>query len=169
MAGYDGYSMSNNARDAYDRGEKPLSKWTKGAILEALENDGDLSPASLAKLRKFSASFLFKNCLNKTGWHHSSSFFNKITFYEAATDLTDGEVDELARKFAAEKAQPKQEIVPAERRVEVSFLQWWGPRRHPRAERVFAKGKIVGDWFFPESGLYKKLITGRGFRVEKDL
>lgn len=30
MAGYSGYSMSNNAVDAYESGEKPRSKWTKG-------------------------------------------------------------------------------------------------------------------------------------------
>jgi len=29
MSGYDGYSMSNNAVDAYENGEKPISKWTK--------------------------------------------------------------------------------------------------------------------------------------------
>ncbi len=33
MAGYKKYSMSNNAVDAYDRGLKPLSKWTKEAII----------------------------------------------------------------------------------------------------------------------------------------
>ena len=27
--GYDGYSMSNNARDAYSGGEMPLSKWSR--------------------------------------------------------------------------------------------------------------------------------------------
>ncbi|MBQ7321351.1 MAG: hypothetical protein IJW99_04575 [Clostridia bacterium] len=27
--GYDGYSMSNNARDAYAGGEMPLSKWSR--------------------------------------------------------------------------------------------------------------------------------------------
>lgn len=29
MAGYNGYSMSNNAVAAYENGEKPLSKWKK--------------------------------------------------------------------------------------------------------------------------------------------
>ena len=35
MAGYSGFSMSNNAVDAYDNGEKPLSKsyWTISAVL----------------------------------------------------------------------------------------------------------------------------------------
>ena len=37
MAGYNGYSMSNNAVSAYDNGEKPLSKWRKSDILEEIE------------------------------------------------------------------------------------------------------------------------------------
>lgn len=36
MAGYNGYSMSNNAVTAYSNGEKPLSKWTRSAILTAI-------------------------------------------------------------------------------------------------------------------------------------
>jgi hypothetical protein len=37
MAGYNGWSMSNNAVDAYENGEMPLSKWNKEAILDAIE------------------------------------------------------------------------------------------------------------------------------------
>ena len=34
MAGYHGWSMSNNAVDAYSRGLMPLTKWTKPLILK---------------------------------------------------------------------------------------------------------------------------------------
>lgn len=34
MAGYYGYSMSNNAVEAYKSGEKPFSKWTKTEIIK---------------------------------------------------------------------------------------------------------------------------------------
>lgn len=37
MAGYNGFSMSNNAVSAYENGEKPLSKWTKKNIIGAIE------------------------------------------------------------------------------------------------------------------------------------
>lgn len=33
MAGYYGYSMSNNAVEAYENGEMPISKWTKKEIV----------------------------------------------------------------------------------------------------------------------------------------
>ena len=36
--GYHGYSMSNNAKEAYENGEMPLSKWTKTAIIDAIAN-----------------------------------------------------------------------------------------------------------------------------------
>lgn len=36
MSGYSGYSMSNNAVDAYESGEKPRSKWTKKVLLSAI-------------------------------------------------------------------------------------------------------------------------------------
>ena len=32
-SGYSGYSMSNNAVNAYENGEMPLSKWTKDCLL----------------------------------------------------------------------------------------------------------------------------------------
>lgn len=37
MAGYRGFSMSNNAVDAYNSGEKPFSKWTKSEILKEVD------------------------------------------------------------------------------------------------------------------------------------
>ena len=37
MAGYNGWSMSNNAVQAYEDGEKPLSKWTKKTLVYALQ------------------------------------------------------------------------------------------------------------------------------------
>lgn len=36
MAGYYGYSMSNNAVEAYKSGEKPYSKWKKADIIQAI-------------------------------------------------------------------------------------------------------------------------------------
>lgn len=47
MAGYCGYSMSNNAVSAYRCGEMPLSKWLKSDLIDSiedvLENKTDIS------------------------------------------------------------------------------------------------------------------------------
>ena len=67
MTGYVGYSMSNNAVDAYNAGEMPFSKWTKTAILkDVAEIYGEklaqaVSGWSLPKLKEV---FLYKSsCL----------------------------------------------------------------------------------------------------------
>lgn len=82
MAGYDGYSMSNNARDAYEAGEKPLSKWTKKAIVEVVGADViNRNPQLKAlKLKELRAIFL-----TQTAWHHTSKFYNETTFYACRT------------------------------------------------------------------------------------
>ena len=93
MAGYKGWSMSNNAVSAYECGEKPLSKWTKTAVIEAIENaEVDLN-CSIEKLRKMPAAVLKDVCLCYSSWHHTSSHFNQTDFYsldlERIGELTD--------------------------------------------------------------------------------
>lgn len=62
MAGYNGYSMSNNAVAAYQDGEKPLSKWTKKEILNRIANQIEQEElelhCSLALLKKLSLKAL---------------------------------------------------------------------------------------------------------------
>lgn len=65
--GYDGYSMSNNARAAYASGEKPLSNWTKTDIIDAIQ---DINP-DIDCLR-LNAATLKKEFLTQTSWHHMS-------------------------------------------------------------------------------------------------
>lgn len=38
QAGYVGTSMSVRARAAYESGEMPMSKWTRGAIISAIKD-----------------------------------------------------------------------------------------------------------------------------------
>lgn len=38
MAGYHGYSMSNNAVAAYSNGKRPRTKWTKALILSDIKS-----------------------------------------------------------------------------------------------------------------------------------
>ena len=103
MAGYKGFSMSNNAVAAYESGEKPLSKWTKTDILDAIENavrEEELTlNCSMNSLRKVSAKILKKVCLNKTSWHHTSSRYNKTDFYSldlySVAELTDEKIQDF--------------------------------------------------------------------------
>lgn len=84
MAGYYRYSMSNNARIAYENGEKPMSKWTKKAILEEVEQlvDWEDLPSAIMPIIKKMTLPQLKGLLNYTGWHHTSKMYNKTDFYE---------------------------------------------------------------------------------------
>ena len=92
--GYDGYSMSNNARAAYESGEKPLSNWTKTDIIDAIQ---DINPD--IDCSRLNAATLKKEFLTQTSWHHTSKFYNRTNFYSIDTEyvegLTQSEVDEI--------------------------------------------------------------------------
>ena len=92
--GYDGYSMSNNARAAYESGEKPLSNWTKTDIIDAIQ---DINPD--IDCSRLNAATLKKEFLTQTSWHHTSKFYNRTNFYSIDTEyvegLTQSEVDAI--------------------------------------------------------------------------
>ena len=84
MSGYSGFSMSNNAVSAYRDGKKPLSKWTKKAILEALEEEcehGNVPKEALDLAKGMTVKELKEKVLECTEWHHTSKFYNRTDFY----------------------------------------------------------------------------------------
>ena len=94
--GYDRYSMSVNAREAYSDGEMPISKWSKSEILFAVEGinpDIDISRINLNTLRE--------KFLKRSGWHHTSMLYNVTVFYsideEYVKELTQNDVDNIVR------------------------------------------------------------------------
>ena len=99
MAGYkDDYSMSNNAADAYEAGEKPLSKWTKNNIIATVGKDViDRNPQLKAlNLKELRAIFLTQD-----GWHHTSKFYNETNFYACHTlqDIKDSSEDTISELY----------------------------------------------------------------------
>ena len=87
MAGYKGWAMSNNAVAAYENGKKPLSKWTKAAILDAIRKQEIELKCSKEKLRKLPVEVLKETCLIYSSWHHTSSHYNKTDFYSLCAFL----------------------------------------------------------------------------------
>lgn len=88
MAGYYKNKMSNNARIAYMTGAKPMSKWTKKAIMDEIKNlveDGDLPAAVLPIFKKMTLPKL-RQCLRERGWHHTSYMYNVTYFYDVDAD-----------------------------------------------------------------------------------
>ena len=161
MAGYCGYSMSNNAVDAYNNGEKPISKWKKQAILSGIkELDIDLK-CDFAKLKKAPAKVLKDLCLYQSSWHHTSSYYNETDFYAIDDDkvaaLTDEEINETVELSRIPKEKPTKE------RWICEYLEWYGTRNYPRCSKYVSEGTVRGNWFYLDNG-HRKSILANGFR-----
>ena len=170
MAGYNGFSMSNNAVAAYESGEKPLSKWTKTDILEGIERairEEELTlNFSMEKLKKIPVKILKDICLKYSSWHHTSNHYNKTEFYSLDYDeieeLTDEKIENILSEYKSEKP-----VEPTEERWQCAFLEWSGTRKHPKATEIIEEGVVKGDWFYRADGSKKK-TTANGFRfIEK--
>ena len=164
MAGYNGFSMSNNAVAAYEDGEKPLSKWTKTDIFDAINEQEVELKCSIEKLKKLPVKVLKEICLTYSSWHHTSNHYNKTDFYSLDVDrienLTDDKIEELLLDYKTDK---KAESKPSEEKWKCAFLEWSGSRKHPVATEVIEEGIIKGNWFYRKDGSKKK-TTANGFR-----
>lgn len=166
MAGYNGFSMSNNAVAAYSDGEKPLSKWTKSDIMNAIENEHLDLKCSISKLSKVPVKVLKEICLYKSSWHHTSNHFNKTDFYSLDVDEIEDLTDEMIDRIIEESRSIINDN-PTEERWKCAFLEWSGSRKYPKATEVIEEGIVKGDWFYRADGSKKK-TTAKGFRfIEK--
>lgn len=155
MAGYHGYSMSNNAVTAYANGEMPKSKWTKTAILSELRDQ--TTPDRLALLKGKTVAELRELALKRSSWHHTSSHYNRTDFYVVDTV----HINSVSIQSLAGYSLSKKEEKPIERTA--VYLEWSGTRKHPKATEVVVKGIVKGNWFHLPNGT-KKSITANGFR-----
>lgn len=163
--GYIGYSMSVRAAEAYQSGEKPLSKWTKADILHEV---GELYGADAKKaFAAFPVKILRGVLLSVGSWHHTSSYYNRTDFYYLPD--RDAEEIELSLRECRERAEAakRREAEPEEtpRRARCIYLEWGGTRKHPKATEVEAVGAIRAGWFFPDGESFKKSINANGFKV----
>jgi hypothetical protein len=73
MAGYSGYSKSNNALVAESEGKMPLTEATKML-------------AEIAHVTQKKAREIFKN-VGPCEWHHTSKMYNRTDYYDIAGAL----------------------------------------------------------------------------------
>ena len=144
--GYDGYSMSNNARDAYKNGEKPISKWTKADIIDAVK---EINPD--IDCSKLNADTLRKELLHKSSWHHTSMHYNKTDFYAIDEDyvskLTQEDIDDLAKRQVKSKTEKRNKTF--DEKIDEAY----------RKVQVIVESGILTT----ENSAIKRLITGKGF------
>lgn len=154
-SGYVGYSMSIRAKNAYDDGEMPISKWTKSAILEAVKEYYGKEKADL--LRKYPVKFLKSAILYNSSWHHTSAKFNKTNFYSINDYLFEDEVEnvkkELEEKYSEFLEKAKEEDVKEEekeRKVIIQYALWGGSFSRPKFLGNEEEEAIIkGNYAFP--------------------
>lgn len=167
MSGYNGWSMSNNAVQAYEDGEKPLSKWTKAEILDTIKKQEIELRCSVENLRRIPVKVLKEVCLKYSSWHHTSNHYNRTNFYsldvDAIENLTDEKIEELIADYNVGKKKDKS----LEEQWKCAFLEWSGSRKHPKSTEVIEVGTVKGEYFYRADGSRKK-TTANGFRyIEK--
>ena len=118
-SGYIGYSMSRRAAEAYEDGEMPKSKWTKKAMVAAIQSYCDefdmlFDPDLLKGMHK---DEVFERFFHESSWHHTSKFFNETDFYKLDEDaladrfpeLSDEQLEEREATRAAERQAIEEE------------------------------------------------------------
>ena len=103
-SGYVGNKMSVRAKEAYDDGEMPLSKWTKSDIIDRIEeliDDYDIQiKFDINTLNKLTKSELIDLFLYQSSWHHTGKYFNQTDFYDVDQDrLEDVTTNDILRKI----------------------------------------------------------------------
>lgn len=171
MAGYHNFSMSNNAVDAYENGEMPLSKWSKKAILAAVL---DAAPDALPLLSRCPLAVLRAHCLRRSSWHHTSSRYNKTDFYSLddmiLEDLTAETVESWIREHKDAAAAPA--AAPSRRQGSIAYIEWAGSLRRPRAihrrlDNVFIEQKGAFFLVYDAAGalILRKKVGSTGTEV----
>lgn len=162
-SGYVGWSMSENAANAYYWGEKPLSKWTKAKLIKAVV---EFEAWSEEDLKCYTASALRRFFLYKSSWHHTSKVFNETDFYAVNEDRASEKTDELvehlnrvAQNDKEEREERKAELA-ARQLVKgvITFDKWEGSRNYGKFVRYEKPCIIVENWAYTLDG--KKDIYG---------
>ena len=110
MAGYWGKSMSNNAVEAYARGEKPISKWSKRVLPEVLNEQieqGTPAKVNLDALKKFTLPQLRFLFLVYAGWHHTYVKYYRTAFFRINEERLNCTVEQL-RQLLENEANRKE-------------------------------------------------------------
>ena len=171
-SGYYNYSMSNRAVDAYREGKKPLSKWTKSDILEAVReliySEEIAANFNFNLLKKVKASRLKKLCLHSTEYHHTSKYFNRTDFYSIDVDYLESLTDSDLYYYLEEQKKEKEQKEAGEslQYVSVYFYEWEGRFRNFKSKKFYTRlGIQKSGWVYlldPVNFKERKRIDGKG-------
>jgi hypothetical protein len=143
MAGYSGFSRSNNCEDA-------------------LQNEDLLTGSDFVKIvnKRFDVKLTVKeieDICSYSEWHHTGKYFNRQYFYDRDYEFSQSEIDRILALNEAKKAH----LSDVKRKAK--YLTWEGTRNHPKAIEHVEEGTVKGNWFYLEDGS-KKSINSNGFK-----
>lgn len=163
-SGYHGFSMSKRAVEAYDNGERPLSKWSKKDIIEEIiEMEYELG-VPLDKIKKIPLTALKSLVLSKSSWHHTSKYANKSSFYSIDPEKLSSLSEEIINA-AISSASTSPDTSVSTRYVKVRYGVWEGTRKHPKLAFYTSLGTVTGNVYLSHNKVIKKLITGKHFTI----
>ena len=155
--GYDGQSMSNRARAAYDLGEKPMSKWTKDEIIEAILDYLDETEAetaiSIDEIKALPAWLLRQEFLTYRSWHHTGALYNVTDFYGLDFKALDLPLSHYQEKIEEHKKQ---------------LAETKGDREIERQKREVRRERREFEARIKELRKYTKYKTDRGLIAAVD-
>lgn len=104
QSGYAGASMSVRARQAYESGEMPMSKWTRGAIISAIKDYcADFDLAYNPEIESKSRTQLVGDYLEYKSWHHTGRFARETEFFGLNEDAVCADFPEMTPDQIAER------------------------------------------------------------------
>lgn len=167
---YIGNSMSVRAGEAYDRGLKPTSRWSKKDIVEAVTsqiNDTEF----IAAIEKFPVEVLREGLLVDVEWHHTGSRYNE-TWFMKVIEIREEKFSELLNKLTDIHQKIKEErktlkAVKAQKVIDVYMANIEHDESYDMGRRYRKHsgiGVIYGDWCYLYNG-HKKKMGGKHLRV----
>lgn len=104
QGGYVGTSMSVRAQEAYESGEMPMSKWTRGAIISAIkEYCTDFDLAYDPEIETMSRAKLAEAYLEYKSWRHTGRFARETEFFGLNEDAVCADFPEMTPDQIAER------------------------------------------------------------------
>lgn len=148
-SGYIGYSMSRRAAEAYEDGEVPKSKWTKKAMVAAIQSYCDEFDMlfALDLLKGMRKDEVFERFFYKSSWHHTSKFFNETDFYKLDEDAVCGSFRPMTDTEVAERDAMRQQAIEEKRAereaMRVAEIERLNRHRAYREEHGFAPDTVA--------------------------
>ena len=96
--------MSARAKAAYESGEMPMSKWTRGAIISAIKDYcADFDLAYNPDIESMSRAELAEAYLEYKSWHHTGRFARETEFFGLNEDAVCADFPEMTPEQIAER------------------------------------------------------------------